>query len=220
MAKNNAKNRHAGHRERMRERFARSGFDNYRPHEVIEQLLFGVLPRVNTNPIAHDLIDRFGSVKGVLCAPIDELRRVDGVGERTAEYIASVIPAVGKAIADQYRKMGGVSHEMAVFLIDWFMSGDPSAVGLIACGNNGVFDRYVELTLVPSGDETAGVTSLADEICVAVGEGKYIVAFNDAYVATRSFAYRLLDRTADRGIVMMNAYIRHGVALKSLIFTE
>lgn len=216
MGKTYNKNRHAGHRERMRERFEAGGFDNYRPHEVIEQLLFEVLPRVNTNPIAHDLIDRFGSVMGVLRAPIDELCKVDGVGIKTAEYIASVIPAVNEAIAEQYRSMNAVSHEMAVFLIDWFMSAEPRASGIIVCDKNGVFSRFTELNV----NEEMDVDILADGVCAAVGEGKYIIAFNDADAASRSFVYRLLDRTAAHGAIMTNAYIRNGAELQSLLFVE
>lgn len=220
MRKTYTKNRHAGHRERMRERFEIGGFDNYRPHEVIEQLLFKILPRVNTNPIAHDLIDRFGSVMGVLRAPIDELCKVEGVGVKTAEYIASVIPAVSEAIADQYRSMHAVSHEMAVFLIDWFMSVDPRAAGVIVCDDNGVFSRYIELDLGLNVREDEDVDVFAEAVCAAVGEGKYIIAFNDADAVTRSFAYHLLDRTAAKGAIMTNAYIRSGVELKSLLFLE
>lgn len=53
----------------------------------MELFLFDALPRVNTNPIAHRLIGRFGSLDGVFSASEDELLEVQGVGKRTAEYI-------------------------------------------------------------------------------------------------------------------------------------
>ena len=52
---------HGGHRERMRKRFQDSGLQAFQPHEVLELLLFYALPRVNTNPIAHDLMAEFHS---------------------------------------------------------------------------------------------------------------------------------------------------------------
>ncbi len=52
---------HDGHRERMRERFLQTGFEGMEDHEALELLLYYFFPRINTNPIAHRLIDTFGS---------------------------------------------------------------------------------------------------------------------------------------------------------------
>jgi 4-diphosphocytidyl-2C-methyl-D-erythritol kinase len=67
------KNPHAGHRKRLRERYVRSGMDDFADHEVIELLLTYAIPRVNVNEQAHALIERFGSVAGVLDASVEEL---------------------------------------------------------------------------------------------------------------------------------------------------
>lgn len=56
-------------------------------HEVLEVLLYGVIKRRNTNDIAHALIDRFGTLNGVLQASVAELTRVAGVGRQTAYHI-------------------------------------------------------------------------------------------------------------------------------------
>ena len=81
---------HTGHRGRMRQRVQLIGFEGLEPHEVIEFLLYYVIPRRDVNELAHRLIDRFGSVRGVLCAGIPELKSVHGVGERTARWLALV----------------------------------------------------------------------------------------------------------------------------------
>ena len=78
---------HAGHRKRMRERFLTSGLDNFAPHEVIELLLFYGKTRGNVNDTAHSLIERFGSVPGVLEASYDELMKVGDVGEASATLL-------------------------------------------------------------------------------------------------------------------------------------
>jgi DNA repair protein RadC len=62
---------HDGHRNRIRERFIREDLDGFEPHVVLELLLFYSIARADTNPIAHRLIDRFGSLSGVLEAPYD-----------------------------------------------------------------------------------------------------------------------------------------------------
>lgn len=78
---------HAGHRQRMRERFLAQGLDGFAAHEVLELMLFYAIPQKNVNPLAHQLIDRFGSLHGVLDAPAEELMKVDGVGEYAATYL-------------------------------------------------------------------------------------------------------------------------------------
>jgi DNA repair protein RadC len=82
-----------GHRERLRRRFEREGLDSFEPHEVLELLLFYVIPRGNVNHIGHRLINRFGSLAGVFNATAAELQTVDGVGESSALYL-SLLPAV------------------------------------------------------------------------------------------------------------------------------
>lgn len=83
------KSLHSGHRQRMLERFE-SGGERFQDHEILEVLLFNAIPRSNTNPLAHALIDSFGSLADVFRAGIDELMLVKGIGKRTAEYIRCI----------------------------------------------------------------------------------------------------------------------------------
>lgn len=62
-----------GHRKRMKQRFFDEGIDNFKPHEVLEVLLYFAYPRRDTNKIAHDLINEFGSFHGVLDASHESL---------------------------------------------------------------------------------------------------------------------------------------------------
>jgi len=83
---------HEGHRHRLRERFRREGLENFEPHEVLELLLFYARARGDVNPLAHALLDTFGSLRGVLEAPMEQLMSVCGVGEETAALIAAMVP--------------------------------------------------------------------------------------------------------------------------------
>jgi len=86
-------NVHLGHRDRLRSRFLEEGLDGFEDHQVLELLLFQAMPRGDTNPIAHRLIKRFGSLAAVLEADPSDLATVDGVGQRAAAFL-SMIPAV------------------------------------------------------------------------------------------------------------------------------
>ena len=76
--------KHDGHRERLRDRFIKEGLDHFTQEQVLELLLFYSIPRQDTNEIAHDLVDYFGSLHQVLEAPVQELQKVEGIGERSA----------------------------------------------------------------------------------------------------------------------------------------
>lgn len=87
------KNIHEGHRKRLRERYARSGMDDFADHEILEFLLTYCIPRVDVNKQAHALVERFGSVAGALDALPMELREVDGIGAEAAQFL-TMLPSV------------------------------------------------------------------------------------------------------------------------------
>lgn len=78
---------HAGHRKRMRERFLQTGLDGFQEHEILELLLFYAIPRVDVNPLAHRLLQRFGSLHDVLAAPVRTLTEVEGMTQNAAVYL-------------------------------------------------------------------------------------------------------------------------------------
>ena len=99
---------HTGHRKRMREEFMRSGAAGMGDHRLLELLLFYAIPQGDVNPLAHRLMDHFGSLSGVFHATHEQLMQVDGVGYSTAVLIR-LIPAVaaryladGSSVGEQY----------------------------------------------------------------------------------------------------------------------
>jgi DNA repair protein RadC len=78
---------HHGHRQRKKEQFLKSGIEHLPEHEPLEFLLYYAVPRGDTNPIAHALIKKFGSLEKVLNADYDELTKVEGVGANAASLI-------------------------------------------------------------------------------------------------------------------------------------
>ncbi|MCB1419148.1 MAG: DNA repair protein RadC [Zhengella sp.] len=84
-----------GHRDRLREKFASAGEGALADYELLELLLYRLIPRRDTKPIAKALIARFGSIGGVLGAPADLLREVSGVGAIVATEL-KLVAAVGQ----------------------------------------------------------------------------------------------------------------------------
>ena len=82
---------HKGHRERLKQRFLEEGLDNFTEIQVLELLLFYAIPRSDTNPLAHALLDHFGSLSQVLDADTEELKKVTGIGDHAATLLALVI---------------------------------------------------------------------------------------------------------------------------------
>lgn len=72
-----------GHRQRLRERFLRSGLEGFNNYEVLELLLTLAIPRSDVKQPAKALIARFGNLRGILDAPLEELQEVKGIGKVT-----------------------------------------------------------------------------------------------------------------------------------------
>ncbi len=81
---------HKGHRERLKKRFLEGGLDDFTDIQALELLLFYAIPQKDTNPIAHDLLDSFGSLSQVLEASPEELKKVKGISDHAATLLTLV----------------------------------------------------------------------------------------------------------------------------------
>ncbi len=125
---------HEGHRHRLKTRFIEHGLDNFNELNALELLLFYAIPRRDTNVLAHDLLDRFGSLGGVFDAGIRELTEVPGIGENAALLI-KLVPQMTKKC--QMSRVNDIrvfrsSSDMARFLIPRFMD-ERDEVALLLC---------------------------------------------------------------------------------------
>ncbi len=112
---------HSGHRERLRKRFLETGINGFEEHELLELLLFYALPRVNTNEIAHALINKFGSLAAVLDADREEIASVKGLSENSA-VLLSIMGDMCRDYADASfcdRKFSAMG-EAETYLLDYF----------------------------------------------------------------------------------------------------
>ena len=93
---------HDGHRQRLKTEFLARP-DSFPDHKLLELLFFYANPRSDTNPLAHELIDRFGSLAGVLDAPPEELCKVKGMGKHGAVLLKTVKELSGRYLPARTR---------------------------------------------------------------------------------------------------------------------
>lgn len=132
---------HDGYRDRMRKRFFENDLEGFASHEALELLLYYAIPRGDVNPLAHALMDRFGSLSGVFSAPAELLAQVDGVGERTA-MLLRLVPQIA-----QKARLGDLERELALntrervgdYLLELFSRERNEAVYQICLDGKGKF---------------------------------------------------------------------------------
>lgn len=170
---------HDGHRQRLKERFLRDGLDGFTDIQALELLLFYAIPRQDTNPIAHALLEKFGSFSNVLDAPPEKLTEVDGIREHAAALIKTV-----QALS-RYYDLDKVKQETALPTIE-------------DCG------RYLIPFFKNRKNETVFLLSLDAKLkvldCREVGEG----SINYASIPVRRVVEMALDTGATSVVLAHN----------------
>jgi len=119
----------------MKNRFLAHGLDNFDDHNVLELLLFYALPRGDVNELAHELINRFGKLADVFDAPIEELKKVKGIGDNTATLI-KLIPQVSRRYMISRSVSGADVHitdskKAGAFIVPYFYGEREETVYMI-----------------------------------------------------------------------------------------
>lgn len=96
-----------GHRDRLRARLRESSEEALSDYELLELILFAVIPRMDTKPLAKHLLDEFdGSFSALLAAPRERLKKIAGVGDALADHLA-----VLRAIVHRSSKQEAIVRE-------------------------------------------------------------------------------------------------------------
>ncbi len=191
----------------MRERFSSSGFDNYRPHEVLEQMLFYALPRVNTNEIAHDLLGGERDIMDVLHMSRAELMKTHGIGKKSSDYIRSIVPRVTEMILGQYRELPELNVYNIAFLGDWFLKYEcDDKIGIMICDSA---KRFVDFSYIEPVFEDGELDPYATWDALAkrvTAERYYLITKQSNPHVTRENVLALRDYTMRLGSFMVDAY--------------
>ena len=124
---------HDGHRQRLKERFLQEGLDHFDELYVLELLLFYCIPRKDTNPIAHSLLERFGSLTGVFGASLEELQSGPGITRNAATFL-SLIPQVSRYYGVKRAQTGQILRtieQCGRYLVPYFYGRENETVFLL-----------------------------------------------------------------------------------------
>ncbi len=108
-------NRGEGHRGRLRERFIEGGIERFTDEEVIEFLLTLGTPRKDVKLEAREALRRHGTLSGVLSAPLDELKTINGIGEKNVLYLKLVHEVAGRYLRDRVVNSAFFNSSKAVY---------------------------------------------------------------------------------------------------------
>ncbi len=132
-------NLHEGHRRRLKERFLKDGLDGFEAHNVLELLLFYAIPQRDTNDLAHQLLQRFGSLSAVFEADYEELCQLPGVGTNVATLLKLIPDLTRRYLEDLKAEVPVLKdvEQIADFLRPKFIGRQKEMVYLLCLNNKG-----------------------------------------------------------------------------------
>ena len=170
---------HDGHRKRLKARFIKSGLDDFEPHNILELLLFYGVPRKDTNPLAHRLISRFGSLSGVFDAKPEELMKVDGITENTAVLISMVPQMARKYLEDKAEALNTIGgfKDIGLYLMPKFVGRTVETIMLASLDNK---NKIISCNIISEGEGDHANLSRRKvmEEAMRVGATRVILAHN------------------------------------------
>lgn len=104
-----------GHRQRLREKYADGGLARFSDEEVVEFLLTLGTPRKDVKPQAREALKKFGSLSGVLSAPLQKLEEINGIGPKSALYLSLIHQVAGRYLRDRAKGKTFLGSSKAVF---------------------------------------------------------------------------------------------------------
>ena len=129
---------HEGHRARMRAKLLSHGDCIFDTYELLEMLLYSVIPYKDTNPIAKRLLAAFGSLEGVFSATREQLMSVSGIGERAADYLLSV-SELPMLLGAELLPRPSVEYDnydsVGIFLTEYFEQNPATCVAVLSFDN-------------------------------------------------------------------------------------
>ncbi|MBE6607011.1 MAG: DNA repair protein RadC [Ruminococcaceae bacterium] len=156
-----SENPHEGHRERMRGKIENGFIGSFTDVELLEVLLFYVIKRSNTNVTAHNLLDKFGTLRDVLSADSELLKNVDGIGETSAVFF-KILSEINRRIASSsgtVEKRFSSIEQIGEYFIKKFKFITEEKVMLLLLDNK---NAVIDCKTIENGTVSSSVLSIRD----------------------------------------------------------
>jgi len=157
---------HHGHRQRVKKKFKENGIDGFADHEVLEMLLFYAKDRCDVNPLAHKLINEFGSLASVFDAPYEQLVAVDDVGDNTAILI-KLVPQICRRYLESRNASIAVTNTetLGAYIMPSFYGRRQEAIYVVCMDAKG---KVIGSKKIADGDNVSAVLDIANVVKIAM----------------------------------------------------
>lgn len=173
-------NIHKGHRQKVKQRYFETGLDGMPDHNVLELILFFGIPQRDTNVMAHELIEKFGSFSGVLEAKKADLMSVKGMTENAACLISIILPTYKRYVENLNRKKPVMAsrNDYIKYLKNLYLDSPNNERVYILCFDSN--NRLLSCRKISEGDFTSSLFDIRKIISVVLETNakKVIISHN------------------------------------------
>ena len=202
-------NPHRGHRARVKDEFIARGLNGMADHRALELLLYYAIPQGDVNPLAHRLLDTFGSLSGVFNATIEQLTAVNGIGPHAACLI-KLITALGARYQADRNKLGDIldtTERLGEYLAPEFF-GQRNEITVILCMD--AKRKVIQCRQLAEGSADSTTLNLRKmmEVALACNASQVVLAHNHvSNIATPSKEDILVTKLAYDAFAQMDIYL-------------
>lgn len=203
-------NVHKGHRDRLRERFIKSGLHSFEDHTALELLLFYAVPQKDTNVLAHTLLEHFGSFAAVMDASLDELCQIKGVG-KTSAVLIKLVPEMCAYYLEDRAKPGTIldsTEKAGNFFLPKFFGKTVEEVYIVSLDDKRKIIRHIRLS--EDGIVNAvkiSVKRIVTEAVKSNATGIIIAHNHPSGIALPSFSDKHLTHQIQQALRMINVQL-------------
>ena len=204
-----------GHRERMRQKLKDHGTRHFETYELLEMLLYYVIPRKNTHPTAKLLLRHFSSLERIFNSDVKELMQVEGIGKGTAEFIHSVGVLMQLDSPKTVSEVGinFSNYDLTgKFFQNYFKGKNENEVCLLLLDSK---MNYIDFCKIYSFDLSSGAVQPKPFIEAAIKRGASVCMIAHNHLHSSSFPTNgdwetsklLRDAMADAGVTLVDSFI-------------
>lgn len=139
---------HRRHRQHMRERYLANSGDGFQDHELVELLLFYSVSRINTNPIAHDLLNKYGTLDALMNVKMFDLTHIKGIGVNSA-MLLRLLALLPEYVKEQEFCRSAITlhsmEEAGIYLKNQLRNEPPGTYSQLCCTRSGKVTLYCPL---------------------------------------------------------------------------